>query len=77
MSFHLTYLFVVIECGISASGVALFHGDKAAECNYSAWHHEKQSAAEDKATSRVIVAPKTQGFMLISLSFVLFWGAAR
>ena len=31
-----------------ASGVALFHGDKATECSPSACHREKQSAAQDK-----------------------------
>lgn len=48
MSFNPTYLFVLIKCGVFASGVALFHGDKATECSHSTWHHEKQSAAQDK-----------------------------
>lgn len=48
MSFNPTYLFVLIKCGVFASGVALFHGDKATECSHSACHREKQSAAQDK-----------------------------
>lgn len=48
MNFNATYLFVLIKCGVFASGVALFHGNKATECSHSACHNEKQSAAQDK-----------------------------
>lgn len=48
LSFHPIYLFVLIKYGVFASGVALFHGDKATECSHRACHHEKQSAAQDK-----------------------------
>lgn len=48
MSFSSTYLFVLIKCAVFASGVALFHGNKATECSHSACHREKQSTALDK-----------------------------
>lgn len=46
--FNPIYLLVLIKCGMFAATLALFRGDKAAECSRSSRHHEKQSAVQDK-----------------------------